>query len=75
MPDKSMWLVYVALAGLAWGTYVPFISLAATSWAAPPPPPLGARLMAILCVGVAYFILAILIPLVMFGTGRHPGRK
>ncbi len=25
MPDKSMWLVYVALAGLAWGTYVPFI--------------------------------------------------
>ncbi len=28
--------------------------------------------MAILCVGVAYFILAILIPLVMFGTGQAP---
>ena len=26
MPDdKYMWLIYVALAGLAWGTYVPII--------------------------------------------------
>ena len=73
MPDKSMWLVYVALVGLAWGTYVPFIFFGGNELGGTTPATaLGARLMAILCVGVAYFILAILIPLVMFGTGQAP---
>jgi hypothetical protein len=67
MPDKVMWLVYVGLAGLAWGTYVPIIFYGGNE--------LGkganARLMAILCVGVAYFLIGVLFPLVLFLTGRY----
>jgi len=66
--DKQLWLVYVALAGLAWGTYVPFIFYGGNELGGTQ----GSRLMAILCVGVAYFLLAILIPLLMFGTGQEP---
>jgi hypothetical protein len=73
MPEKQLWLLYVALAGLAWGTYVPFIFYGGNELGGKTPPTaLGARLMAILCVGVAYFVLAILIPLLMFGTKQAP---
>jgi hypothetical protein len=64
---KYEWLLYVLLAGLAWGTYVPIIFYGGNE--------LGkltnARLMAILCVGVAYFVIGVLFPLFMFLTGRY----
>ncbi|MBI1915640.1 MAG: hypothetical protein HYS12_13050 [Planctomycetes bacterium] len=59
---KNEWLLYVALAGLSWGTYVPLIFYGGNQLGKPP----GSRLMAILCVGVAYFILAVAIPLAFF---------
>lgn len=59
---KNEWLLYVALAGLAWGTYVPLIFYGGNELGKPP----GNRLMAILCVGVAYFVLAVAIPLALF---------
>jgi hypothetical protein len=62
------WWGYVALAGLAWGTYVPIIFYGGTVLGGTP----GARLMGILCVGVAYFVLGVLFPLVMFTTGQQP---
>lgn len=67
------WLLYVALAGLAWGTYVPIIfyggnELTMTEPGKPPASPSG-RFMAILCVGVAYFVIGVLLPLLMFTTG------
>jgi hypothetical protein len=64
---KYEWLFYVALAGLAWGTYVPIIFYGGNELSAKP----GAsgRFMAILCVGIAYFIIGVLLPLLMFGTG------
>jgi hypothetical protein len=67
MSDKYLWLVYVALAGLAWGTYVPIIFYGGGELSAKP----GAsgRFMAILCVGGAYFVIGVLLPLLMFGTG------
>ena len=37
MPDKYMWLLYVGLAGLAWGTYVPIIFYGGNEWAAAGP--------------------------------------
>lgn len=61
------WLLYVGLAGLAWGTYVPLIFYGGSELPTSKPG-LGGRLMAILCVGIAYFILAVLIPLGMFLT-------
>ena len=59
------WWGYVILAGLSWGTYVPLIffgggELNATKTG------MGGRLMAIVCVGVAYLVLAIIIPVVIF---------
>jgi hypothetical protein len=67
MSDRYLWLVYVALAGLAWGTYVPIIFYGGNELSARP----GAsgRFMAILCVGAAYFVIGVLLPLVMFATG------
>jgi drug/metabolite transporter (DMT)-like permease len=59
---KNEWLLYVLLAGLSWGTYVPLISYGGSQLGKPP----GSRLMAILCVGIAYFVLGVAIPMAMF---------
>jgi hypothetical protein len=67
MPDKVMWIVYVALAGLAWGTYVPIIFYGGNELGKAT----NARLMAILCVGIAYFLIGVLFPLVLFLSGRY----
>lgn len=50
------------LAGLSWGTYVPIIFFGGSELGGKP----GARLAAIMCVGVAYLVLAIVIPGVLF---------
>src|SRR5262245_28432233 len=61
------WVWYVLLAGLAWGTYVPLIFYGGSELGGKP----AARLMAILCVGVAYFVLAVLSPAVLYATGKQ----
>jgi hypothetical protein len=61
------WLLYVAIAGLAWGTYVPIIFYGGNELSARPGP--SGRFMAILCVGGAYFVFGVLLPLLMFATG------
>jgi hypothetical protein len=58
------WWGYVILAGLAWGTYVPIIFYGGTELSTKPGT-IGGRLASILCVGVAYFVLAVLIPVVL----------
>jgi hypothetical protein len=67
------WWGYVILAGLAWGTYVPIIFYGGSELGGKQ----NARLMAILCVGVAYFVLAVVFPLVLFISGQQqwPGLK
>lgn len=67
MSDKYLWLAYVALAGLAWGTYVPIIFYGGSELGGRP----NARLLAILCVGLAYFAIGVVFPLVMFFTGQY----
>lgn len=62
---KYEWLLYVGLAGLAWGTYVPIIFYGGSELGGKP----GSRFMAILCVGIAYFVIGVLFPLLMFMTG------
>ena len=61
------WWVYVILAGLAWGTYVPIIFYGGQELAVKTSP-LGGRLASILCVGVAYFFLAVIVPVVMMSV-------
>jgi len=61
--DSKMWLVYSVLAGLCWGTYVPLIQQGIRG--------LGNNsLGSFLCVGVAYFLIAVLFPVAMFMTGE-----
>jgi drug/metabolite transporter (DMT)-like permease len=67
MSDKQLWLVYVVLAGLAWGTYVPIIFYGGNELGKGP----NARLMAILCVGIAYFFIGVLFPLSLFLSGQY----
>lgn len=64
---KFPWWGYVTLAGLAWGTYVPIIFFGGTELGGKA----NSRLMAILCVGIAYFVLAVIFPLALFMTGRE----
>lgn len=66
--DKIPWWTYVILAGLAWGTYVPIIFYGGTELTTKPGT-MGGRLASILCVGVAYFVMAVIIPVVMMSLG------
>lgn len=63
--DRYEWLFYVGLAGLAWGTYVPIIFYGGNELGGKP----NARLMAVLCVGAAYFVIGVILPLLAFVTG------
>lgn len=61
------WWGYVILAGLSWGTYVPIIFYGGSELGGKP----NARLMAILCVGLAYFVIGVLFPLFVFLSGQQ----
>lgn len=67
------WWGYVVLAGLSWGTYVPIIFYGGSELGGKP----NARLLAILCVGMAYFVIGVLFPLFLFLSGQQewPGWK
>lgn len=70
MQKNFGWLFYVILAGLAWGTYVPIVFYGGRELTTERGT-MGGRLTSILCVGMAYFVLAVLIPLVLFITKQH----
>ncbi|HEV3448782.1 MAG TPA: hypothetical protein VG099_29365 [Gemmataceae bacterium] len=63
--ESRIWMFFVALAGLSWGVYVPLIAQ-------------GGKLLkssygSFLCVGVAYFLIAVIYPLVIFWVrGKMP---
>lgn len=61
------WWGYVVAAGLAWGTYVPIIFYGGQELTTRPGT-IGGRLASILCVGVAYFVLAVVIPVVLMSS-------
>lgn len=61
------WWMYVILAGLCWGTYVPIIFYGGSELGGKP----NARFMAILCVGGAYFVIGVLFPLSLFLSGQQ----
>jgi len=55
--ESRLWMVFVGLAGLSWGVYVPLIAQGGRG--------LKNSYAAILCVGVAYFVIAIVLPLLI----------
>jgi hypothetical protein len=58
------WWGYVVIAGLAWGVYVPIIFYGGTELTTRPGT-IGGRLASILCVGAAYFVMGVVIPVVL----------
>jgi hypothetical protein len=60
IPDKYLWIFYVALAGLAWGTYVPIIFYGGNELGGKA----ASRMLGVLCVGVAYFVIGVVFPLI-----------
>jgi drug/metabolite transporter (DMT)-like permease len=63
--EKYLWIVFVLIAGLCWGTYVPFVAE-------------GGKMLknsygSFLCVGVAYFLIAVIYPIgVLWLRGESP---
>jgi hypothetical protein len=63
--ESKVWLIFVALAGLCWGCYVPLIARGGKE--------LGSSYASFLCVGVAYFLIAILFPIgILWYRGKMP---
>ena len=59
--NKSMtWVMFAFGAALAWGLYGPVLHKGQTE--------LGNPFRALLCVGVAYFLIGVLVPLIALGT-------
>jgi hypothetical protein len=61
------WLLFVVLAALSWGAYVPMIHQGQSKIGDSPGP-----LRAFLFVGLAYFVTAVVIPLLMIARGAEP---
>ena len=63
---SRIWMLFVVLAGICWGTYVPLVAqggkeLSRNAYAS------------FLCVGVAYFLLAVLFPVgILLVRGKWP---
>jgi hypothetical protein len=71
MSDRT-WLLWVLMAGLCWGTYVPLIAFGGRNLSAGPNFPFAGRYAAFLCVGVAYFLIAVVFPLARSVTVGEP---
>ena len=56
--EKPWWLLFVFLAGLSWGVYVPAIAYGGKE--------LKNSYGSFLCVGIAYFLIAVVVPIVIF---------
>jgi drug/metabolite transporter (DMT)-like permease len=59
-PKSMLWIVFVVGAVLSWGAYGVMLHQGQTQ--------LGNPLKALLCVGVAYFLIAILVPVAALGS-------
>jgi drug/metabolite transporter (DMT)-like permease len=63
--ESRIWIFFVVLAGLCWGAYVPFVAAGGKE--------LKSSYASLVCVGVAYFLIAIIFPLIIFWTrGKFP---
>jgi uncharacterized membrane protein len=63
---KMLWLAFVVGAILAWGAYVPTLHEGQTALGGTPK---AGAVRAFLCVGLAYLITAVVIPLILMFTG------
>ncbi len=67
---QNLWLFFVIGAALSWGAYGPALHTGQAGF----PEKATASLRALLCVGVAYFLVAVLVPLfALWGQGKLDG--
>jgi drug/metabolite transporter (DMT)-like permease len=64
--EGKLWLFYAILAGLCWGTYVPLVQQGVRGLASP--------YGSFLCVGLAYFLIAVLVPIGLLATVENAPR-
>jgi hypothetical protein len=65
MDSKNVWVVFVGLAGLCWGFYVPLVAQGGKE--------LKNSYVSFLCVGAAYFLIAVLAPVgILYAKGKMP---
>ena len=67
MGKNTLVLLFIAGAALSWGFYVPVVHEAAAK--------IGSNLRAFLFVGVAYFLVAVLIPGILISQNMDPTQK
>lgn len=67
MGKNTLVLLFIAGAAFSWGFYVPVVHEAAHK--------IGSNLRAFLFVGVAYFLVAVLIPGILIGGNMDPTQK
>jgi hypothetical protein len=65
--QKYLWLIFVFGAALSWGAYVPTIHHGQAGFGNPKGP-----FRAFLCIGLAYFLAAIIVPGLMLLKGAEP---
>ena len=67
--ESRIWIFFVALAGLCWGAYVPFVAAGGKE--------LKSSYASLICVGAAYFLIAILflVPFLSNRGERAPSRR
>jgi uncharacterized membrane protein len=70
----EMWMAFVVGAVLSWGVYVPVLHEGQATMGAGAGPSAGA-VRAFLCVGVAYFVTAVVIPLIALQFGLAGGES
>jgi len=61
------WIVFAVGAGLAWGLYGPILQQGQAQ--------LGSPFRALLCVGLAYFVIGVLVPVVVLGSQGGLGSR
>jgi drug/metabolite transporter (DMT)-like permease len=61
------WIVFAIGAGLAWGLYGPVLQQGQAQ--------LGSPFRALLCVGLAYFVIGVLVPIVVLGSQGGLGSR
>jgi drug/metabolite transporter (DMT)-like permease len=65
MESKNVWMIFVALAGLCWGVYVPLVAQGGKE--------LKNSYVSFLCVGAAYFLIAVIAPVaILYAKGKMP---
>ena len=70
---KYQWVIFVAMAALSWGAYVPSIHHGQLAFGGKSNP--NAAMRAFLFVGLAYFIMAVVVPGLWLMTNQEEGDK